>query len=382
MLKKLSLTIPALRKLHEERNRYAEELHNANIEIENLKLRLQLSSFPANAQTQEDQLDSASMSSWSASTQSPIDNTYIGKVRKPVFIVGCGRSGTTLLFDLLTQHPSFARTTGYPDGEDHQGWVEHGHSVMAGIGNIYHPKYGTGVTGYPFCLHMTREDATPFAVNGMQRHYWENVLQQDEQKRVLNKCPHNSNKIDYMLSIFPDAKIVHIIRDCQPMVASWLAVMDDHPSLVVYWPEEEFPCLWLMPKPDDDEALARLARHERFFPGGGAKLWIDYWCKTNSGIERQMHNRLSQLLVVRYEDLIDKPAKVLGRITEFCELPRYDYVVDHIEKNTAQKHLRLMSLELMSAIDVQSKHLRSQFGYEFADGNFSATSQPSQLYIP
>ena len=39
----------------------------------------------------------------------------------PIFIFGCGRSGTTFLFDLLAQHPLIARTTGYPDGEDHKG---------------------------------------------------------------------------------------------------------------------------------------------------------------------------------------------------------------------------------------------------------------------
>ena len=58
------------------------------------------------------------------------------KIRKPIFIVGCGRAGTTLLFDIVSQHPGLARTDGYPDGEDHEGWIEHGKCIMAEINAV------------------------------------------------------------------------------------------------------------------------------------------------------------------------------------------------------------------------------------------------------
>ncbi|MBU6225384.1 MAG: sulfotransferase [Burkholderiales bacterium] len=70
------------------------------------------------------------------------------QIHKPIFVVGCGRSGTTLLFDILSQHPSLARTTGYPDGEDHDGWIKHGQCVMAGIGKVCHSQYGNGINGF------------------------------------------------------------------------------------------------------------------------------------------------------------------------------------------------------------------------------------------
>jgi hypothetical protein len=287
------------------------------------------------------------------------------KVKQPVFIVGCGRSGTTLLFDMLSEHPDLARTNGYPDGEDHEGWVKHGKCVMAGIGNAHHSQYGNGINGHQYCLHMTREDVTEDIVRNMHEYYWKDVLGEDKRKRVVNKQPHLSNKLDYVLRIFPDAKIVHIVRDCEPTVASWLAAMDEHPSLTVYWPkDEEFPCFWLMPKPDDPIALARLERHSRFFPGGGSELWIDYWCKVNAGVEKQMQGKETQLLAIRYEDLISQPLMVLGRITSFCELPRFAFTVNHLQPNTAQKHTRRMTPELKQAIAAQSKAVRQAFCYE------------------
>lgn len=290
------------------------------------------------------------------------------KVRQPVFVVGCGRSGTTLLFDLLSTHPSLARTTGYPDGEDHEGWIRHGKCVMAGIGNVHHSKYGNGINGEQYCLHMSADDVTDEIVRDMHDYYWREVLAGDRAKRVINKQPHLSNKLGYVLGIFPDARIVHIVRDCEPMVASWLAVMDDHPSLVVYWPREErLPCLWLMPKPADPTALSRLARHESFFPGGGSTLWIDYWCKTNLGIGEQMRGRESQLLTVRYEDLIQQPAAVLDEIVSFCQLPEFAFEIGHLDRNTAMKHTSRMSAGLRTAIVERAGAVRRQFGYEAGD---------------
>lgn len=291
-----------------------------------------------------------------------------GHVTKPVFIVGCGRSGTGMLFDLLSQHPQLIKTTGYPSGEDHEGWIEHGGCVMAGIGEgTTSTKYGTGINGYHACLHMTAQDATVDIVMSMHDYYWNHVLKHAAGKRVINKCPHNSNKLDYMLGIFPDAKIIHIVRDCEPTVLSWLAVMQHHPNLVVYWPEEKFPCLWLLPKPNSASELRRLDHHPRFFPGGGAGLFIDYWRQVNMGISEQMNDRGDQLKMVRYEDLVAQPDSVLNDLAKFCELPHFDFSFSHIVPDTSEKHTKLMTPELKVAIQKEAQEARRHFGYVVMD---------------
>lgn len=286
------------------------------------------------------------------------------KVIQPIFIVGCGRSGTTLLFETLSTHPEIRKTTGYPDGEDHDGWVKYGKCLMAGIGNVNHNSYHSGINGYHYCLHMTAEDATPDVVNAMHNYYWGDVLRHDPSKRVLNKQPHLSNKLDYLLGIFPDAKILHIVRDCESMVASWLAIMAEHPDLVAYWPgEERFPCFWLMPKPEDKIARASLARHPRFYPGGGAELWINYWCKVNLGIVEQMAGRMPQLFTLRYEDFVAQPTVMLEKISQFCSLKDYSFDTSHIVGGTAGKHKHLMSQMLRALIDDSALNVRAYFGY-------------------
>lgn len=303
-------------------------------------------------------------------------------VRKPIFIVGCGRSGTTLLFDWLSQHPDLARTQGYPDGEDHEGWIEHGHCVMAGIGSPGSERFGNGINGFNACLHMGAEDVTPAIQEAMHRHYAEGVMGGNEGKRVINKCPHNSNKLGYLLGLFPDAKIVHIVRDCEPVAASWMAVMDAVPSLVVYLPDEEFPCLWLMQRPVGEAERKVLARHKRFYPGGGAALWVDYWCKTNMGIEPQMAGKLDQLISVRYEDLVVAPQAVLDRITAFCELPAHRYATAGVDRQTEFRHKHRMTAEVVEAVETRAQAARRHFGYAQPAEGEAASSGPARLYMP
>ena len=71
-------------------------------------------------------------------------------VKKPVFIIGCGRSGTTLFFNILKEHPGLAPTTGHPDGEDHVGWNTHGGTIISGI----YGHAGVGDAGHVVGYHL------------------------------------------------------------------------------------------------------------------------------------------------------------------------------------------------------------------------------------
>jgi len=249
---------------------------------------------------------------------------------------------------------------------------------QAGIGNVNNSNYGNGINGFHYCLHMDEQDVSDEVIDAMHKHYWENVLHKKEE-RIITKQPHLSNKLKYVLGIFPDAKFIHIVRDCQPVVASWVALMNEHPSLSVYWPNDEFPCFWLMPKPETKAAVNNLSRHKRFFPGGGSELWIDYWCKVNLGIEKQMQSNLSQLLVIRYEDLISSPEKVLKTVNDFCEISYFDFDTSHFQLNAEKKHSNRLTPALLNEIQTQSKKVREKFAYLPVSGNLKSAKN---LYLP
>lgn len=285
-------------------------------------------------------------------------------IDRPIFVVGCGRSGTTLLFQLLRKHPDLAPTTGYPDGEDHVGWNQHGACRISGLG---HPDQEQGHTGYHYCLYQNEDDVTPAVIERMTAYYVRDVLAGDRRRRVINKCPHLSNKLRYVRAIFPDARFVHIVRDCLPVVASWMEIMKEQPGQVLYWPDTEFPCFWVMPAPagvDREQAF----RHEaRVYPGGGARCLVDYWRITNRNIPAQLTDTPELLLTIRYEDLCARPRETLHRIARFCELPEFagDIKDDYGRAlgSANDKFKRQMAEAQMREYLGRADDVRRQFGY-------------------
>ena len=277
------------------------------------------------------------------------------RVRRPVFVIGCGRSGTTMLFELLKGHPDLAPTTGHPGGEDHVGWITHGNAIIAGV-------YGDNPTRFSCCLHMTDEDVTGETINSMHRYYAEEVSAGRKDVRVLNKCPHLSNKLGYVHGIFPDAKIVHIVRNPVAMTASWVNIMNLTPDLVLHWPDVEYPCLWVFRR--KGMINDRLVRNEtRFYPGGGLNLFADYWATTNRNIVRQARHFGMQLLTVKYEDIISDATGTIRTITDFCELPPMDALPLSID--LARNEMRRELLEPDEAAEIRRRvgSAAAEFGY-------------------
>lgn len=289
------------------------------------------------------------------------------RICKPVFIVGCGRSGTTLLFQLLQQHPELAPTTGYPDGEDHVGWNKYGNCIISGLGNIHQEP---GVTGYHYCLHMDEEDVSEGVIDQMTEYYWDQVLQQDASRRVLNKCGHLSNKLRYVRAIFPDAKFVHIVRDCLPTVYSWIKMMKEQSELALYWPDSDYPCFWVMPAEDRRISRERMFRNEkRMYPGGGEACLVEYWMETNRNIPVQLADTPDQLLTIRYEDFIDAPLGVLNQIASFCQLKvGFEEVPDsltcgRLSGGRNQEYKAELAQGVISSYLERSNEVREYFGY-------------------
>ncbi len=289
------------------------------------------------------------------------------KVHRPIFVVGCGRAGTTLLFQLLQQHPTLAPTTGYPDGEDHIGWVKYGKALISGLGNMHKEP---GVTGHHYCLHMDEADVTEATIREMRDYYWNEVLQRNARKRVINKNPHLSNKLRYVRAIFPDARFIHVVRDCLPTVYSWIKVMREQKELVLHWPDTAYPCFWVMPASEDNRPREETFRNEtRMYPGGGEHHLVDYWIETNRNIPRQLEDTPDQLYTLRYEDLVADPLKHLNLVAEFCGLDQgFDNVPEtltcgRITTRRNEEYKNALGPEKMDEWLSRAASVRQMFGY-------------------
>ena len=103
-----------------------------------------------------------------------------------ICIIGAGRSGTTILSNLLGLHPVF-----YKFDEKRYIWM-----------------YGAYM-----CNHDIRkaEDVTPKIARHIKHYFQSNVPANKE--AFIEKTPSNCFRVGFIKNIFPEAKFIHIVRD-------------------------------------------------------------------------------------------------------------------------------------------------------------------------
>lgn len=143
-----------------------------------------------------------------------ISQDYTG--RNIVFIVGCPRSGTTFLQKMLESSPKVRSTpeTHLFDkylGQDIRSWKE---EIRAASSNPWSP----GLSSY-LGEDSFRSIIREYAFNLIKPHVYD--LKPDE--LFVEKTPQHAEYIPEIVELFPECKIVHIIRDARDVVASILA---------------------------------------------------------------------------------------------------------------------------------------------------------------
>jgi hypothetical protein len=133
---------------------------------------------------------------------------FAGKIQNPIFVIGCARSGKTLLAHLLSLHLDVAN------------WQE--------ANNIWDPG------GYPW--RISNLETPPFVFDSVAftNRWWRDT--QPRQQEIcaifgayqwlwrrpcfLNETAFNTFRIPYLLTLLPDARFIHIVRDGRAVVHS------------------------------------------------------------------------------------------------------------------------------------------------------------------
>lgn len=125
--------------------------------------------------------------------------------RVPVFICGMPRSGTTLVEQILGGHPEV-----FVAGEI--GMLS---SVIQRL-KAWERHVGSGQS-YPECIQdITQEQAYQFAEQVLEElsHYDNKV------KHVVDKLPHNFENIGLLRLLFPNAPVIHVLREPRDVAVS------------------------------------------------------------------------------------------------------------------------------------------------------------------
>ena len=241
------------------------------------------------------------------------------------FLLGAGRSGTTLLYKLMCLHPQIAYVSNYDK------WAPTAIASMANnrlsnsiesklsswfnvAGNAYFVKrpLAKRVTPTPIEGEIVYANSgvplipepgyRPDAETAHRLHdTFSRIRRGRNGKILLSKRTANNRRIAMLNEIFPTARFVHLIRDGRDVARSLSRVewWSDH---IVWWDGR---------KASEMEAA------------GAERMEI---CATNWLREvRTIQSSLAvvdpaRILEVRFEALVANPVEQLRRITEFCQL--------------------------------------------------------------
>jgi len=212
-----------------------------------------------------------------------VDHTGLDPRRpRPFFVVGCPRSGTTLLRDLLRSHPRLAIPT-----ESHfiPGFYRaFGNPVSdAAAWQIARRILSTPRVSYWEVQAKPSDFAGCRSFAEVTRRLYETWAAAEGKPRWGDKTPHYVRDIPLLMRLFPDAQVIHIIRDGRDAALSWLRVRFEPKNLYMA------ARLW--------KEMVRKGR------GDGAALAADSY------------------LELRYETLISEPETTMRSVCRFLGEP-------------------------------------------------------------
>ena len=244
-----------------------------------------------------------------------------------VFLLGAGRSGTTLLYKILSLHQRVSYLSNYlnrypkyhflaylqrvlnqfPEYKRKSWFKEQGDAYFNHRRKWLHsiaPTPSEAESVYASCnipLLLTDGYSIQLKAAECLRNKFEHIRRISGGQVLLTKRTSNNRRIPILRQILPDAKYIHLVKDGRSVAHSLLRVgwWENH---VLYWAGKT-PQQMVAEGYDPLELAAR--------------NWVEEMQSIEKGIALLQSN---QLLEVRYNELLQNPQEQLQRILDFMEV--------------------------------------------------------------
>lgn len=242
----------------------------------------------------------------------------IKKVEKPIFILGTGRSGSTILGMVMSMH----KHVGFLN-EPKALW----HSIYAKedlIGN-----YSTDKAHYRLCAEDATDDVKRFAYR-----LFGIYLVASFSKRVIDKYPELITRVPFVKAIFPDAKFLFLVRngmDCAISIERWSqhhGIEKEH-EIHDWWGLNNRKWKLLVEQiVSSDPAFTDILDDVKHLDRLTDKAVVEWITLMREGLSL-LEGMADSVMMVKFEKLTSKPSDVLQEILEFCELPGDQTFLDY-----------------------------------------------------
>lgn len=274
------------------------------------------------------------------------------KVEKPIFILGTGRSGTTILSKILSLH----KDIGFLN-EPKALW----HSIFKYedlIGN-----YSLDTAYYRLDEKKVNEKIILYA-----HRLYGAYLCATCSKRVLDKYPEMIFRVPFLKTIFPDSKFLLLIRNGRDTCSSIEKWSKSHKitsknELHNWWGNNNRKWNLLVEQivsedPDFKKNIS-IIRNLHKQMDMAAVEWI-VTVREGLNLISEYHD---QIHVIRFEDLVSNPKKTLSDILNYCELPKDEKVYKYAAKALTQPLTGEKSLNLHHVIRPVFDQTMQSIGY-------------------
>ena len=238
------------------------------------------------------------------------NNRKYKPVEKPIFILGTGRSGTTILGIVLSMH----REVGYLNEPKAIWHLIHPHEDIIGNYSQTDAKY-----------RLTAEDVTD-EMHQRAVQMFGAYLTATCSKRLVDKYPELIFRVDFVRALFPDARFIFLVRngwDTCHSIATWskrLGVQVNGKRHDWWGIDDRKWQLLVEQLVKTDLMFSGIANEVKHFERHLDRAAVEWILTMQEGLHL-MQASSDCIHLIRFEDLTSEPDEVLAALCNFCELP-------------------------------------------------------------